>query len=91
MGVTANNFIRNLIQNFCQIKQVLIFGHLSIKKQMKEMRKEEAKEKLKIARQISKELENNLVKRCSKDRLKMRKITNERLGIYTEISYFIVD
>jgi len=56
-----------------------------------QMRKEEAKEKLKIARQISKELENNLVKRCSKDRLKMRKITNERLGIYTEISYFIVD
>lgn len=50
----------------------------------------EVKEKLKIARKITAELEQNLVKRSAKERLELRKIYNERLGIYKEISYFIV-
>lgn len=48
----------------------------------------EVKEKLKIARKISAELEQNLVKRSAKERLELRKIYNEMLGIYKDISYF---
>lgn len=47
-----------------------------------QIRETEVKEKLKIARQIVKELEQNLAKRSSQERLEMRKICNERLGIY---------
>ena len=47
-----------------------------------QMKKEDAKDKLKIARQISKELKDNLIKRSASERLEMRKIINERLGIY---------
>lgn len=47
-----------------------------------QIRETEVKEKLKIARQIVKELESDLIKRNSDERLKMRKICNERLAIY---------
>ena len=53
-------------------------------------RETEIKEKLKIARQIVKELESDLVRNDAKERLELRKIYNERLGIYKEISYFKV-
>ncbi len=55
-----------------------------------QIRETEVKEKLKIARQIVKELESDLIKRNSDERLEMRKICNERLGIYSDISYLKV-
>ena len=42
----------------------------------------EVKEKLKIARQIVKELESDLIKRCSKERLELRRIVKDSLSIF---------
>ena len=50
-----------------------------------QIREETVKEKLKIARKIVSELENNLEKNNTEKRLELRKMYNERIGIYNHI------